>query len=460
MPVSEPTGPPDDEVPDGVVGVPEPGTRADAVRAVWRRSRGPVAPAAAPTTFGDLAGRVLDSQGAAVPGATVTATNAANGLVRSTVSGSIGDYLLVQLPPGRYSVAAELSGFRRAVFSDLEVDVGTRQTPNIELAIGNLTEVVEVTGVVPLIETTRSEIAGVVTPREIQNLPLLNRTFAGLSVVMPEARPVGNFDPTKTRLGSIAMSGGDGRQLDVNVDGGDNKDNVVGSLLQNFAYESIQECQVGQHRWSAESGRAVGGVVNVVTKSGTNDLRGSLFSNFRSNDTRAKDFFEGRANRDKSDYERQEFGGSLGGPIRREQLFFFGAMERFRERQKTPVLSTACRSWRRFQAPTRCAPGARRLRPDQRPRHGRPACPQVLDRCRARHRQALQPVERLRPHARLRRAARAGDQPAHPVGVRPDVPRFDAGRRAVRPRGRRAEQSGSGAATCRDSGPPGSGPAG
>ena len=85
---------------------------------------------------------------------------------------------------------------------------------------------------------------------------------------MPEARPAGNFDPTKTRVGNFAMNGGDGRQLDVNVDGGDNKDNVVGSLLQNFAYESIQEFQVLQHRWTAESGRAVGGVVNVITQVG------------------------------------------------------------------------------------------------------------------------------------------------------------------------------------------------
>ena len=92
---------------------------------------------------------------------------------------------------------------------------------------------------------------------------------------MPEARPAGDFDPTKTRVGNFAMSGGDGRQLDVNVDGGDNKDNVVGSLLQNYAYESIQEFQVLQHRWRRRAGRSVGGVVNVVTKSGTNDLRGS-----------------------------------------------------------------------------------------------------------------------------------------------------------------------------------------
>ena len=153
-----------------------------------------------------------------------------------------------------------------------------------------------------------------VTPLEVQNLPLLNRTFAALSVIMPEARPAGNFDPTKTRVGNVAFNGGDGRQVDVNVDGGDNKDNVVGSLLQNFSYESIQEFQVLQHRWTAESGRAVGGVVNVISKSGTNEFHGSFFANFRDEALRKFDFFEKQrlaANPAfvKPTFSRQEIGG-------------------------------------------------------------------------------------------------------------------------------------------------------
>src|SRR5205809_8031 len=154
---------------------------------------------------------------------------------------------------------------------------------------------------------------------------------------MPEARPAGSFDPTKARVGNIAMNGGDGRQLDVNVDGGDDKDNVVGGLLQNFAYEGIQEFQVLQHRWTAESGRAVGGVINVVTKSGTNDLHGSGFLNFRNQSIRARDFFEKQTTDPKPEYDREEFGGSVGGHIMRDKLFFFGAIERFRERQNLLV---------------------------------------------------------------------------------------------------------------------------
>jgi hypothetical protein len=297
--------------------------------------------AMAQATTGELAGRISDPGGAVVPGVTVVAENLARGVSRTAVTNEAGEYIITLLRPGRYTVTAELSGFRRIVHEDVEVSVGTRHTLNLALEVGNLTESVVVSGVPPLIETTTSDLGGVVTPREIENLPLLNRTFAGLAVIMPEARPVGNFDPTKARMGSVAMSGGDGRQLDVNVDGGDNKDNVVGSLLQNFAYESIQEFQVLQHRWTAESGRAVGGVVNVITKSGTNSMRGSLFGNGRSQDTRARDFFEKQLAGDKADFSRQEFGGSIGGPIRRDNLFYFGALERFRERQQTPVRAAA-----------------------------------------------------------------------------------------------------------------------
>jgi hypothetical protein len=306
----------------------------------------PATPAFAQATAGEITGRVLDTAGAAVPGVTVTARNDDTGFVRTATTGATGDYTLTLLPAGRYTVSAELSGFKKASRKGIEVNVGSRVTLPFDLAVGDMSETVDVTGEAPLVETTRSDLSGVVTPTEIQNLPLLNRTFAGLTIIMPEARPVGNFDPTKTRIGNFAMSGGDGRQLDVNVDGGDNKDNVVGSLIQNFAYESIQEFQVLQHRWTAEAGRSVGGVVNVVSKSGTNQLRGSLFGSYRGDETRSSDFFEKQRKAadpsfEKPSFERQEYGGSLGGPIIRDQLFFFGAIEKFRERSNNTVTQAA-----------------------------------------------------------------------------------------------------------------------
>nr|MDQ3041477.1 carboxypeptidase regulatory-like domain-containing protein [Acidobacteriota bacterium] len=302
--------------------------------------------AAAQSTTASITGRVVDALGNVVPNATVTATDKGTGQTRSVTTNSDGEYTLTGLTPGRYSATVEAQSFSKALLEDYELNVGTTQTLNFELKPGNVSETVTVTGDQPLVETTRSDIGQSITPNEIQNLPLLNRTFAGLSIIAPEARPVGNFDPTKTRIGNFAMNGGDGRQVNVNVDGGDNKDNVVGSLLQNFSYESIQEFQVLQHRWTAESGRAVGGVINVITKSGTNDFRGSFFANFRDEKIRALDFFEKQRQAtnpsfEKPSFERQEVGGSIGGPIVKDRAFFFFAMEKFRERQNIPVSQSA-----------------------------------------------------------------------------------------------------------------------
>jgi hypothetical protein len=298
--------------------------------------------ATAQIATGDITGRVADPGGAVVPGASVTARNTGTGLTRAVTTNSLGDYTITQLPPGIYEITVEATGFSKALLKDVQVLVGGRETRNVELKAGAVTETVTVSTDVAAIETTKSDLGGVVTPGEVQNLPLINRTFASLSVIMPEARPVGNFDPTKTRIGNFAMNGGDGRQLDVNVDGGDNKDNVVGSLLQNFAYEGVQEFQVLQHRWTAESGRAVGGVVNVVTKSGGNTLHGSLFGSFQDESIRSRSFFEkppasGVAEIEKPDLSRQEVGGSIGGPIIKDKLFYFGALERFRDRQNNAV---------------------------------------------------------------------------------------------------------------------------
>ncbi|HEU4712470.1 MAG TPA: TonB-dependent receptor [Pyrinomonadaceae bacterium] len=304
------------------------------------------APVAAQVTTADITGRVLDQNGAAVANVTITARNINTGLERTAQSDHNGHYTISEVPPGTYEVTAEAANFSKAVVKAREINVGATATLNFDLKPGQITEIVNVTADSLQIETTRSDLGGVVTPIQVENLPLLNRTFAALSVIMPEARPVGNFDPTKTRVGNVAFNGGDGRQVDVNVDGGDNKDNVVGSLLQNFSYESIQEFQVLQHRWTAEQGRAVGGVVNVITKSGSNEFHGSFFANFRDEALRAFDFFEDQRKAatpgfEKPSFSRQEIGGSIGGPIKRDDLFFFFALERFRERQNVPVSQAA-----------------------------------------------------------------------------------------------------------------------
>jgi hypothetical protein len=309
-----------------------------------------VANATAQVTTSTVTGRVVDGQGNVVPGAKITVTSRATGSERIAMTNGDGEYTVPAIPPGRYSISAEAQSFSRALVEDVELNVGSRQNFNFDLRPGNITETVNITAEQPLVETTKSEIGITVSPKEIENLPLINRTFAGLTAIAPEARPVGNFDPTKTRIGNVAFNGGDGRSVNVNIDGGDNKDNVVGSLLQNFSYESIQEFQIQQHRWSADQGRAIGGVVNVITKSGGNEFHGSVFANFRDRQFQRRDYFEKLGGRDVAPFQRQEYGGSIGGPIPtfgfgegtpfrllKDRAFFFFALEKFRERQIVPV---------------------------------------------------------------------------------------------------------------------------
>jgi hypothetical protein len=287
---------------------------------LWRSAVPHSSDRGAQATTGEITGRVVDSTGNVVPGTTVTARNEGTGFTRVAVTNNTGDYLLTQLPPGRYTVTAELTGFKTAVMEGIELNVGSRLTLPMTLEVGDMSRDGErqLAGLAHRDDAVGHRRRG--HAARDPNLPVLNRTFANLSVIMPEARPVGNFDPTKTRIGNVAMNGGDGRQLDVNVDGGDNKDNVVGSLIQNFAYESIQEFQVLQHRWTAESGRAVGGVVNVITKSGTNSCAARrsavTATRKRGRSTSSRAAAGGDLDFTKPEFERRSTAGRSAGPSR------------------------------------------------------------------------------------------------------------------------------------------------
>ncbi len=281
----------------------------------------------------DITGTVLDQAGAVVNGANVAVTNTATGLERRTVTDDTGNYSAALLPPGEYEVRVEASGFATVV-QKVSLVVGQTQTLNFALRPGAMSEVITVTAEAPLIETTKSEIGGAVTPLEVKELPILDRNFAGLTYVIPGMRPAEGFDPTKTRVGNFTSNGGDGRAVDVNVDGGDNKDNVVGGMLQAYTLEGIQEFNVVTDRYTAESGRSVATIINVITKSGTNSFHGSLFGLFISPTFNKKDFFTGEKG---NPQHRYHFGGSAGGPVIKDKFFFFGAYEQKREPTKIGV---------------------------------------------------------------------------------------------------------------------------
>ena len=283
--------------------------------------------ARAQQTTGTITGRVLDEQKAAVPGATVTAKSQATGFSRSEVSDSEGVYRITGLPVGAYTLSIDLSGFQ-AQSRTVQVSVSETLTADFDMRIAKVSESVTVTGESPLVDTTSSAVGGLVDTRRVENLPLNGRQFANLAVTIPGVGLGFHADPTKSTQYSPQINGGNGRNINYQIDGGDNNDDTVGGLLQLFPLEAIQEFNFLTSRYKAEYGRSNGGVMNIVTKSGTNDYRGSFFELFRDKSMNAKTETEKRSDIAKQDYRRNQFGGSFGGPVVKNRAHFFVAVER------------------------------------------------------------------------------------------------------------------------------------
>src|SRR3954447_23504970 len=279
-------------------------------------------------TSGNITGRIVDAQGAAVPGVTVTARSPQTGFVRTDVSDGEGIYRLTALPVGGYDVTAELPGF--STYSRKEVIVNVAQTTdlNVELKLAGVSESVNVTAEVPMVKTTDSSVGGVVDVTKIESLPLNGRQFANLAATIPGVGLGFHSDPTKSTQYTPQIAGGNGRNLNYQIDGGDNNDDTVGGLLQLFPLEAIQEFNLITQRYKAEYGRSNGGVMNIVTKSGTNRWQGSFFELFRDTSMNAQTETEKNNEIDKQKYRRNQFGGSFGGPILKDKAHFFGAVER------------------------------------------------------------------------------------------------------------------------------------
>ena len=286
------------------------------------------APAHAQQTTGTIAGRLVDDQGAAVPGVTVTGRNVQTGYVRTAVTDGEGVYRLTALPIGTYDVVAELQGFSKVENKGIVLNVGQTLDVDMTLKLATVQEAITVSGETPLIETSSSSVGGVVDVGRIESLPLNGRQFANLAATIPGVGLGFHSDPTKSSQYSPQINGGNGRNVNYQIDGGDNNDDTVGGLLQLFPLEAIQEFNFVTQRFKAEYGRSNGGVMNIVTKSGTNNYHGSFFTLFRDKSLNARTFSQEIANIEKTDYRRYQYGGSFGGPIALNKAHFFGAFER------------------------------------------------------------------------------------------------------------------------------------
>ncbi len=289
----------------------------------------------------NVEGTVTDQAGAVVANASITATNKGTGAERTATTDSNGYYRVAGLAPGMYTVKIQSSGFAAQVAEGVTLNVGTTLTLNASLKPAGTSETVVISATdAGLIETSRTDLGGVVNNREIENLPLNGRSLAGLAILIPGARPTQSFDPTKNRSSSFSVNGGGGRNINTTVDGGDNKDSTVGGIVMNFSLEGVQEYKLETQRFSAASGRSEGAALNVITKSGTNEFHGSGFLFARDKTFNANDHISEVSKRTKAEYSRQQFGGSFGGPIKKDRFFAFGVYERTREESGFNVSQT------------------------------------------------------------------------------------------------------------------------
>jgi outer membrane receptor protein involved in Fe transport len=269
---------------------------------------------------GTIFGVVRDASGAVLPGVTVVAKSPA--LQResaTTVTNDVGVYRLSLLPAGVYAVRAELSGFNPSLHSDVEVAVNQEVALDVTLEVAAVTETVEVRAASPLVETTRADVSSRVSTEAIDALPLNGRNFQDLITLVPGTKSI----PQGGQGEEVSIFGERGSSVSYIVDGADNNDPLVGGAFQRYTQDSIQEFEVITTGYEAEFGRAQGGVVNIITRSGTNELSGSAFGFFRNDALDSSNV----PDQEVPKLERKQWGGTLGGPIKSDRTFFFGSFE-------------------------------------------------------------------------------------------------------------------------------------
>jgi hypothetical protein len=285
----------------------------------------------------DLSGSVEDPNGAVVAGATVTARNLATGITRTVTSNSNGNYQFIALSPGEYEIITEAATFKKVSIAPVKLTVGQSAELTIKMEIGAADAVVNVEGgSVELIESGKSTVATTIDQQRIENLPINERSATGFALTIStvgrdNGRPVG---PAPTS--GLNIGGQRGRSTLVQVDGADFTDNSINAARSTVSQEAVQEYQVTTNSYLPEFGRASGGIVNVVTKSGTKNLHGNLFGFIRDKSIQARNAFAPVIDGDpdkKPPFTRVQYGGTIGGPIYRDRSFFFGSFEQRRRQE-------------------------------------------------------------------------------------------------------------------------------
>jgi Carboxypeptidase regulatory-like domain/TonB dependent receptor len=290
-------------------------------------------------TSGRIVGRVADASGAILAGVKVRLVNEATNVNRDTKTNENGDYDFVEVPVGTYRLEFDLAGFKKNVRRGVSLDINQVITLNMTMQVGATQEVVDVTSEAPLVETSSTQLGAVVGDRAVSELPLNSRdTYQFLQLqpgVMSTAGSSNSIVYGSNNAGAVSVNGGRGRSNNFSVNGGDANDQFVNLPTVQPSPDSIQEFRVLTNTFDAEYGRNSGSVVNVVTKSGTNDFHGNLYEFFRNTVLNAGNYcFSPPCEKPK--FNQNQFGGTFGGPIKKDQTFFFASYEGRRIRQGIP----------------------------------------------------------------------------------------------------------------------------
>ena len=285
--------------------------------------------ALAQLTTADVLGTVTDSTGAVITNADVTLVNLGTNEKRTVQSNGSGDYSFTLLPAGHYSVTVKAPGFQASITKDLAVEAGDRARADAHLQPGSESAIVEVTASTPLLQADSATVSSSVTAMAVQDLPLNGRNFVQLVQLVPGANEGpgnglssgGRPDDRRTNAAGISVNGQDDTLNNWVVDGIDDNERIIGSIGVKPNVEGIQEITVQTNSYAPEAGRTAGGVINVVTRSGTNDFHGSAYEFFRNDIFDARNVFQTTGA--KPELRQNQFGGSIGGPIFKDKTFFY-----------------------------------------------------------------------------------------------------------------------------------------
>ena len=326
-------------------------------------------PVLAQAPVGTISGVVTDASGGVLRGASVTATSLSTGAERVTTANDQGFFTIPSLKPGEYIVTVANKGFANFVVPRVVVEVGQTARVDASMRVEALTENVEVQAGGIAVDTSQTAVSGVVNLKQISELPLNGRNYLELAQLQPgvEIQEGRAFDPTKSRYTGVSIGSRNGREARITIDGVDAVDEHVGTTTLNISQDGIQEFQVSTSSSDPSAGLSATGSINVITKRGSNDLHGSGFLFGRSADFAARPSFAAS----KPDFDREQFGTSLGGPALKNQIFWFANVEKTNEDSaigiSTPYFPTLTSYGAPFDALSTTLRGDWRVSQQQRP---------------------------------------------------------------------------------------------